>query len=156
MSWAACPVVALRRNCGPMIATVMEDVGAVVGYRAASILSYRYGGQTLYVPASPRPGHPLALLIGPSALRALVAEWGGESLRIPQPIDEVLLRNRRIFDMLLDRTPVADIAASVGLTVRRVEQLRADLVERGWVDYCDPGGSGSDPLCEAYPAGRPG
>ena len=56
-----------------------EDLGAVVGFSNTILICGIWGGKTLYVPEVFSAGHRLAELLGDTAFRQLVAEWGGET-----------------------------------------------------------------------------
>lgn len=114
----------------------LEDIARVVGYTATRQLAAWYSGRSIYVPRSARYDHPLARLIGMAALRALVDEFACLQLTIPtEAEDDRWRRDRRVATMLVaGQTPQA-IAREIGLTTRRVEQIRADLVDRGLLQY---------------------
>lgn len=64
-----------------------EDLGAVVGFSNTILICGIWGGKTLYVPEVFSAGHRLAELLGDTAFRQLVAEWGGETITIPALAD---------------------------------------------------------------------
>lgn len=122
--------------------TVADDVCAEIGYTATCALLAWHGGRTLYVPQhldrAGRP-HPLARVIGEPALRALVRAWGGETLRLPEPtLQARMVRDRLIAERFAEGVTPARVAAELGLTERRAQQLRAELAERGWLAYAGP------------------
>lgn len=120
--------------------TTLDDICAVVGYTSTRILLAWYEGRWLYVPTTASPTHPLVRLIGLSALRALVAEFSGERLRLPvESRDLNMRRNREIAEALCSGVSEAKIAQKHGLTIRRVGQLRAELARAGWIDWASPG-----------------
>lgn len=125
----------------PPTATVLDDLCAVIGYTATRTVALWWAGRELYVPRHPRPDHALAALIGMPALRALVREWPGERIDIPGLNgDDELRRARDIALRLVQGQDTGTIAQALGLTQRRVEQIRRGLVEAGWL---------------AVPTGRP-
>lgn len=60
-----------------------EDLGAVIGFSNTLFLCAIRGGKTLYVPEAVSEDHWLAINIGASAFRAMVGEWGGETITVP-------------------------------------------------------------------------
>ena len=105
--------------------TLLDDLAPVIGFSATCALAVWYGGRMLYVPSRYYPGHPLARLIGPSALRRLVEEMGSEALKIPAAagVDQ-MRRERRACEMFAEGRTTADVAAELAVTVRRAEHSR--------------------------------
>jgi hypothetical protein len=123
-----------------MQASNLDDVAGVIGYTATRILSAWYAGRSLYVPGRARDDHPLARLIGPAALRALVREFASIQVAIPpEAEDDRFRRDRRIAAALVAGQTAKQIADNESLTVRRVEQIRAELVSSGWLEYAAAG-----------------
>lgn len=120
----------------PIRETTLEDLCEVVGYRATCILGVLFAGRQIYVPQRYYPQHPLAGLIGAHKLEALVAEYASHTFWIPHQ-DEIqrLRRDARVCELLVADTPLEEIAEALDMSKRRVEQLRADLIERGWVRW---------------------
>jgi hypothetical protein len=128
----------------------LDDVCATVGYTATRILSAWYAGRSLYVPSNARDDHPLASLIGMPALRALVREFASIQIPVPpQTEDDRFRRDRRIAEALVAGHTPREVAAAERLTVRRVEQIRADLVTLGWLRYAAGAGRRQAPLVDA-------
>ena len=120
--------------------TTLDDVARVIGYTSTRVIQAWYAGQALYVPASVAADHWLARLLGIGVLRALVAEFPGQALKIPTlAADLAATRERTIAEQLAAGATVADIAGVVGLSERRVLQVRDELVLRGWLEYDDAG-----------------
>lgn len=117
-------------------ATILDDVAATVGYTAACVLCAWYGGRKLYVPGEARPDHPLVSLIGASALRALVQEFGGADLKIPSHRTVVrMYRDRQACELFAEGWTPERVANDLGIGVRRAEQLRRELEANGWLAY---------------------
>lgn len=114
-----------------MANTVIEDVGAELGYTATATLVAWCGGTSIYVPLTVDEEHFLARLIGLPAYRRLVAAFPGESIRIPKPISDADARARRVARMLAAGRNEREIADEIGVTARRVQQLRKQFVENG-------------------------
>lgn len=123
-----------------MEASNLDDVAAEIGYTATRILSAWYAGRSVYVPQTARADHPLALLIGLPALRALVRAYPSERIAVPpEAEDDRFRRDRRIALDLLAGQTCGEIADRLDLTRRRVEQIRADLIARGWLQWAARG-----------------
>lgn len=126
-----------------MRVTTLDDLSAVIGYTATRIVAAWFPGRQLYVPARAYPEHPLALLIGFPALRALVEEYAVETFWIPwQEEDDRFRRDRRIAEMLVAGSTPGEIGEAVGLSARRVEQIRRDLMQRRWLEWAEAAGPG--------------
>ena len=124
---------------GTMRETTLDEVCDEIGYSGTRVIAVWYRGKSLYVPATPVADHPLATLIGLRPLRRLVVRYGGWVVNVPSSsIDEALVRDQRIAEMLgRDGLSVGAIASLVDLSVRRVEQIREELVLRGWIAYSE-------------------
>lgn len=119
-----------------LIGSVLDDLSPVVGFTATLALAAWWADRNLYVPASARPDHPLAAVIGLPALRALVAEFGGQTLAIPADVQALRFRrDRAICERFAEGWTPARVADEFELSPRRAEQLRADLIARGWLDF---------------------
>jgi hypothetical protein len=113
---------------------VMEDLGAELGYTAASTLAAWFAGICLYVPAKAEEKHPIAKVIGFSAYKRLVAEYGGENICLPDGWREVTDRRDREIALLLARGHTTEQVAKItGLTRRRIQQIRTHLEDTGIV-----------------------
>lgn len=64
-----------------------EDLGSVIGLSNTLLLCGTRGSETLYVPNQATPGHILEKLLGDTAFRRMVEEWGGETITIPALAD---------------------------------------------------------------------
>lgn len=114
----------------------LEDVCGAVGYRATRILAAWFAGRQFYVPGEVRPSHPLATLLGPSAFRALVLEFGYGRINVPaRRDDDVYFQKRTIAEWLAQGMTPGEVAERTDLTRRRVEQIRRELVREGWLEY---------------------
>ena len=120
----------------------LDDLAPVIGYRATRIVAAWFAGRRLHVPVRPTLGHPLSRLLGVSAFEALVREFAADRLTIPTiEQDEIHQRNRVIAEQLAAGQSAAEVAETTGLTVRRVEQIRVDLVETGILEFAQGFGS---------------
>jgi Homeodomain-like domain len=128
----------------------LDDIAPSVGYRATRIIATWFGGRHLWVPKEAAATHPLAVLIGMPALRALVRDFGGKRLRVPtEGDDRRFSRNRQIAVHLAAGWSVERIGEAMGLTPRRVEQIRVELVRNGWLNYAH-----GFHAATSYPRGR--
>lgn len=115
-----------------MLNSIYDDLAASVGYTATVKLRTWYAGSRLYVPQRATEGHTLARLIGFPALRALVRDFGADqNLWLPLGEEDRYVRNRDVARRFAAGDTVAQVANRFGLSERRVEQLRADLVGDG-------------------------
>lgn len=111
---------------------ILEDLGAEIGYTATSAVVAWFGGGNLYVPATTSEDHPLARTIGMPAFRRLVAAWGGETLWIPiNHAHEIDKRSREAANLLNRGMGSKKVAQVLGISERRVQQLRARLEQTG-------------------------
>ena len=99
-----------------------EDLGAVVGFSNTVLICGIWGGKTLYVPEKAAADHRLATLLGDTAFRALVAEFGGETLTIPALADfGRWQRIRKAATLRLQGRSLHCIAAMTGVTYNQVK-----------------------------------
>lgn len=119
-----------------MNASDLDDLCPVIGYRATRIIVAWFAGRRFHVPGTTRPGHPLELLLGRPAFVALVGEFALCRVNVPAADHEERYgRDRRIAEMLASGWACERVAAAVGITARRVEQIRRELVANGWLRY---------------------
>lgn len=119
-------------------ATLLDDVCAAVGWTATCAIVAWWGGRQLYVPPEAREDHPIALVIGMPAFRALVREFGGlaKAWSIPTGgICEQYVRDRRITERYAAGATPGLVAEEFGIGLRRAQQLRVELEQRGWLEY---------------------
>jgi hypothetical protein len=116
----------------------LDDVCPSIGYTATRRLQEWYAGRSLYVPLHASDSHPLALVIGEPALRALCRDWAGGLVRVPSRFQgEVYRRERLVAEMIAQGRTLSEIATEVGLTVRRIQQLQHVLHDRGWLEFAE-------------------
>jgi hypothetical protein len=121
-----------------MAQTTLGDISTVIGYDATRSLHAWFAGRSLYVPLQPEADHPLAILLGLATFRFLVGAYAGEMLKIPtEAAENWAFRDRRIAEMLAAGQTAADVATQVDLSERRVQQIRDELVLRGWLQYAE-------------------
>lgn len=124
-------------KCGASVNTSdLDDLAPVIGYRATRVIVAWFAGRRLHVPAKAAPDHPLATLLGPTAFGALVRQFAGCRLLIPTEGDEMRYkRDRNVAELIAAGWALPRVADHVGLSVRRVEQIRAEVVRNGWLEY---------------------
>lgn len=99
-----------------------EDLGAVIGFSNTLLLCGTRGGKTMYIPESANPGHLLARLLGDTAFRRLVEEWGGETLTIPSLADFGRWRRiRKAAELRVAGRSLHSIALMTGVTYQQVK-----------------------------------
>lgn len=113
----------------------IEDVCAVVGFTATSLLIDWFGGSNIYVPDEANERHPLAGLIGLPAMRALCREYGNLTLWIPATasVDPEAKLKKQVAAMLCAGQGSLAIANATGMGQRRVQRLRYTLERYGMV-----------------------
>lgn len=116
--------------------TTADDICGAVGYTATSLICAWFGGRNLYVPLRAMGEHPLARLIGISALERLVAAFPGEHLAVPdERWRRAADRSKRTVALLISQGKEdGEIAERTGLTKRRVNQLRREVGLEGLLD----------------------
>lgn len=99
-----------------------EDLGAVVGFSNTVLICGIWGRKTLYVPEKAVAGHRLESLLGATAFRRLIEEFGGETLTIPGLADfGRWQRIRKAATLRLQGRSLHCIAAMTGVTYQQVK-----------------------------------
>lgn len=112
--------------------TTLDDIAGEIGFTATITLATWYGGRNLYVPAAPDEESAVVKLIGMSAVKRLAAAWGGLPLAVPTMWRyEEEQRNRTIGNLLIEGHGTKQIAAMMGMTERRIQQIRRALEDAG-------------------------
>jgi hypothetical protein len=112
--------------------TTFDDLAGVIGFTATLRLAVWYAGQNLYVPAKPDESMHLVRLIGMPAAQRMSAEWSGERIAVPTMwAYEEDQRNRLVGELLKTGSSVKDIARAMGMTERRIQQIRRHLEDEG-------------------------
>lgn len=108
--------------------TTLDDIAGEIGFTATVMLATWYGGKNLYVPAEPLDTSMVVRLIGMPAARRLASAWGGLMVAVPTMWQyEEAQRNRTIGALLIDGKGTKDIAGIMGMTERRIQQIRRSL-----------------------------
>lgn len=112
--------------------TTLDDLSGEIGFSATIQLATWYGGRNLYVPATPDEDSMIVRLIGMPAAKRLALSWGGTPVAVPTMWQyEEAQRNRTIGNLLIDGKGTKDIATIMGMTERRVQQIRRALEDAG-------------------------
>jgi hypothetical protein len=112
--------------------TTLDDICAEIGYSATNIIVAWFGGDYVRVPESVSPENPISRAIGMSAMKRFVVAWGGQRLWIPAAHQfSVEQRDRVIVDLLVSGMSHSEIGRQIGLSERRVQQLRVRLEKDG-------------------------
>jgi len=108
--------------------TTLDDLAAIIGFTATARLAAWFGGKNLYVPAEVAPDSVLVSLIGMSAARRLQKEFKRQWLAMPSLA--IALRDSRyatICDLMQSEMPLTMVATQMGMSLRRVQQLRVEF-----------------------------
>ena len=109
-----------------MNSSVLDDVCRAIGYTPTRYLVAWFPGRSLYVPVSADEAHPLRWLLGRAAFRRLVREFSGCHRAIPVDAHDAQYRvERGIAEALASGAQLPDVAASAGLSLRRLQQILA-------------------------------
>ena len=99
-----------------------EDLGAVIGFSNTVLVCGIWGGKTLYVPEKVTADHRLETLLGATAFRNMVEEWGGETLTIPNLADFGRWRRiRKAAELRVAGRSLHSIALLTGVTYQQVK-----------------------------------
>lgn len=118
----------------------LDDIAGVIGFQATLTISLWYAGKNLFVPASPDEGSNLVRIVGIDAAKKLAEEWGGEMIAVPTLWGyEEQARNRAIGSLIGRGLSTKQIAVMMGMTERRVQQIRRSLEDAGLLPLLLPG-----------------
>lgn len=124
-----------------------DDISAVIGFTATARICSWFGRCNLYVPLTPTLTHPIARLIGVSAFERLCKEFGGDYLSLPSDRTvENDLRDRELAELLGEGYTVSEIAERIGISTRRVQQLRREIEASGLIPLVMEKPAGKGPL----------
>ena len=102
-------------------------VAREMGEAQAVLLAQRLGGQRVYVEKAPRDGHRLVRLLGLEMAVVLARHYGGEYVCVPTgrtALGEARMRRRVVAQSAASHN---QLASELGITRRRVEQIRDSL-----------------------------
>lgn len=111
-----------------MLPPLLQHFVRLAGLHATMTLVRRWGGRRIYIPTLDRitPEHPMAVLIGVDALRALAAEFGGqEHFQLPRATRAMkAIRNAEIYRESSDKS-ARELAADYDLTESQIVRILA-------------------------------
>ncbi len=114
--------------------TTLDDLASVVGFTAAVRLAVWYGDRktNLYVPKEITEGHTLVELLGEPAARRLIESFGQEHINVPG-LHGVFREARyaEICEQLRLGIGSKEISQKIGITERRVQQLKVEFEKMG-------------------------
>lgn len=116
---------------------VLEDIAAEIGYTATNALVDWFGGGNLYIPATAYPDHPIAQIIGFSAMRRLVKLYDGRTgnarnLWLNQGYErELARRDRMIASLYALGMGTKQIMNIANMSERHVQQVRTRVESLG-------------------------
>jgi len=112
-------------NGAPPLPTVLAEIADAAGIEAAISLARAYGGQTVYVPARPKPDHWLVDTVGLEAAGKICDLYrvrdGGARLLIP------LARPTLLAAALARGASARSAAAAVGVHERTAFRMRSRM-----------------------------
>lgn len=112
--------------------TTLDDIAGEIGFTATITLATWYGGKNLYIPAQPDESMALVKLIGMPSARRLSAVWGSSLVAVPTMwVYEEGQRNRLVGSLLHQGMGTKEIARAMGMTERRIQQIRRALEDAG-------------------------
>jgi hypothetical protein len=116
---------------------VLEDIGAEVGYTATNALVDWFGGGNLHIPTAASEDHPIAKVIGLSAMKRLVKLYEGcvgnqRMLWVPLGYEREIARRDRMIALLFAQGYGTKAITSVtGMSERHVQQVRVRIENLG-------------------------
>ena len=118
-----------------LINSTLDDISSVIGFSATVRLAANYGDRDVNVPIVVSDMHPVAKLIGMSRMTALHANWQGDRIAVPSlKMVDSEIRRAKILSLLLQGIGTYTIAEVMGLTDRRVYQLKKEFTEIGLIE----------------------
>ena len=115
--------------------TTLDDLSSLVGFSATVRLAMFFGNRDMYLPQKATETAVIAQLVGISAMRRLVDEFGPGKISVPS-LDGVVIdaRNAEMLSaMRLGATDV-DAAMTAGITPRRALQIRKEFMAMGMLE----------------------
>jgi len=111
--------------------SIMEDLGAIIGYHATNRLIAVFGGASLYIPAQIDASHPIARVTGAPAAARLVEAFGGETLaNLPDNEEFYRLRRiRQVAGLLRGGMSPREISTMVGVSTKQIGRYRTEAEE---------------------------
>lgn len=112
--------------------TILEDIGAEIGYHATANLCGWFGGKIIWIPREASPGHTIAKVIGMNAFERLAKDFGDQRLFVPKDAHQSLVRRRRqVHDLVRQGKTSSEIGATLGITRNQAHNIRRELEDTG-------------------------
>ena len=132
-----------------MTNTILEDIGADIGYNATTTLAGWFGGKIIWVPVEASPSHKIAKVIGYAAFSRLVQGFGGQRVFIPKDANLSLIRRKRqVYDLAKKGLPSSKIGEVLGFTRNQAYNIRRELEDIGLLPMILSPGAVDDPFEE--------
>ncbi len=110
---------------------ILRRLSDTIGLPDTIEIVRRWGGRTLYVPASVSPNDPLALTLGYNSALRLVEHWGGQYLQLPIERNGLLdLRNKSVIEDYRAGVSKTQIGLRYGLCRQSITHILQMYAER--------------------------
>lgn len=112
--------------------TTLDDLSALVGFSATVRLAMFFGNRDMYIPQKAVEDSMVAQLVGMSALRRLIDEFGPGKISVPS-LQHVVIDARNATMLAAMQKGASDVAAAAtaGITPRRALQIRREFMAMG-------------------------
>ncbi|HUZ72473.1 MAG TPA: hypothetical protein VNE82_07760, partial [Candidatus Binataceae bacterium] len=100
---------------------MLAEIARFTSVDAAIAIARAFGGSNISLPRAPKPGHRLALLVGPEAAVIICKRFGGERWDIPSA--RPFLHWHDAHRLRDEGLSVSAIARRLGIGERRVRKL---------------------------------
>lgn len=117
-----------------LLPPTLAEINELFGIDVMLKIWNRFGGTHVYVPANPKPDHPLVEALG-AAAQAFCKHYRGEWLRIDKA--ETLkraVRNQLICEAVQGGDRLATVALRFNLAERQIQRIVAGVVSEEQVD----------------------
>lgn len=98
-----------------------EALVALIGSKAAIMLSKARGGRPMYVPHKPGANSPLVIAVGQDAAEALASIYGGDVLKVPNGPG----KHARVRELRKSGLTIPQIVEETGYTDRNIYYVLA-------------------------------
>lgn len=112
-------------NRGGVMEKQTDRIIRLIGRQNLIVLARRYGGRPMVVPEAMTEKHPIAFHIGLAAASALSAEFGGDTISVPNEVNLLLTeRNAEIVDRFLNRNEsIRGLSFDFGLDRAMIQKI---------------------------------
>jgi hypothetical protein len=109
----------------------LERLAECLGLERALVLTAFFSGRpTFYVPEKFHQGHLLGRVVGEDGFLALIRDFGGETVELPQANFQPEIRLGLVYRGMKAGQTTHQIADQIGISWRRVRQIER-LIESG-------------------------